>query len=63
MKQTLLLLLVFFTANSVSQQRCGTTERTENLLQNNKDCTIAKQKVNPETQKLIEKTLFFYQKQ
>ena len=41
MKKTLLLLLVFFTTHSFSQQRCGTTERTEHLLQKNKEYTIS----------------------
>lgn len=62
MKQTLLLLLVFFSTHSVSQHKCGTNERTEHLLQNNKDFIIAKQKVNTETQKWIEKNRNFLSK-
>jgi len=54
MKKILLSLLVILSVNSFSQQRCGTTERTHQLSENNKDFAIAKQKVNNETEKWIE---------
>jgi len=54
MKKILLSLLVIFSVNSFSQQRCGTTERTHQVSENNKNFAIAKQKVNNETEKWIE---------
>ena len=57
MKKILLSLLVILSINSFSQQRCGTTERTHQLSENNKDFAIAKQKVNNETKKWIEKKI------
>ena len=54
MKKILLSLLVILSANSFSQQRCGTTERTQQLSENNKEFLISKQKVNTETLKWIE---------
>ena len=37
MNKTLLSLLVILSANSFAQQRCGTTERTQQLSENNKE--------------------------
>ena len=54
MKKIILSLLVIISANSFSQQRCGTAERTQMLSENNKEFAIAKQKVNTETKKWIE---------
>jgi len=54
MKKIILSLLVIVSANSFSQQRCGTTERTQQLSKNNKEFAIAKQKVNSESKKWIE---------
>lgn len=53
MKKILLSLLVIITINSFSQQRCGTTQKTQILLQNNLDFAVAKQKVNVETENWI----------
>ena len=54
MNKILLSLLVILSANSFAQQRCGTTERTQQLSENNKEFSIAKQKVNKQTTKWIE---------
>ncbi|MGY8989811.1 MAG: zinc metalloprotease [Flavobacteriales bacterium] len=54
MNKIVLSLLVILSANSFSQQRCGTTERTQQLSEKNKEFSIAKQKINTETTKWIE---------
>ncbi|MGY8987793.1 MAG: zinc metalloprotease [Flavobacteriales bacterium] len=54
MKKIFLSLLVILSANTFAQQRCGTTLRTQNLLQNNTEFTTAKQKVNTDTKKWME---------
>ena len=46
MNKILLSILVILSANSFAQQRCGTTERTQRLSENNKEFSIAKKKVN-----------------
>ena len=53
MKKIILSLVVIVSINSFSQQRCGTTERTQRLSENNKEFAISKQKVNSETNKWI----------
>jgi len=54
MKRILLSLLVILSVNTFAQQRCGTTERTKTLLENNSDFLDAKFKVNNETTKWLE---------
>ena len=54
MKNIALFTLVIFSFNVFSQEKCGTTQRTQNLLLNNSNFAIEKQKVNNETKKWIE---------
>ena len=55
MKKIVLSLLVILSLNTFAQERCRTSNRTENLSQNNSDFLAAKLKVNDETKKWLAK--------
>ena len=54
MKKLFTTILILSSIYGFSQQRCGTSIRTNHLLENDEDFAIAKLKVNKQTTKWIE---------